>query len=608
MGNLTGRMPTKSLLKEVKENQIEGDQKTQLVDADGNALSSYGKVVVGNAKKKFRDGFSTSLIQPDTDTWDLVNPIPTRHLITQGGNSFSSGYLRISMSPFDADSEVSITTKDTFTLPFRLAFGVSMSQRVIGQEVGLEFIGVNNTTKVVETMTPVADLNLPTSVTVATTNVLPITFATAHGLHGGDRVCLQGCYDSRVNGGPLIVTVVTSTQITLPLTIATGTYNTTGGHLKWADPLSYASNGGSLLIENATATNASFVSRRNSGAFRLLNSTIGTTVATQANTSPYTDAFIAAANQEMYCSLEELNYRSYSSDSLSTTSGLGKFTQGIPDEENEYKIRIRVKNLPNLTVPIARITNAVKTASTTATITTDVNHRLTVGDYIQIYGIRDQAAASFPNLTTAVVVNSVPTPTTFTCVIGTSGTVTSSGGAVWRVNGGVTAPGVVAGSIQSISRTNNILSVVNGSTWATPLPGEYYHLWGMTGDAEQYEGAYKVLRVSTTTLELESTGADFTSITTGGVGFKRTDIRLNFVRLLDYTRLVAEIVGGRGNTTDINNAVPVSLTGGTVTTVNTVTTTSTLTNQTNLGGFSADMMTENNSYQDWGLSVRSLIV
>lgn len=51
------------------------------------------------------------------------------------------------------------------------------------------------------------------------------------------------------------------------------------------------------------------------------------------------------------------------------------------------------------------------------------------------------------------------------------------------------------------------------------------------------------------------------------------------------------------NSKNINGAVTIS--SGTITT---------LSNQTNIGGFSADMMTENTSFQDWGLSIRSLII
>ncbi|MFZ2499542.1 hypothetical protein [Methanosarcina sp.] len=247
---------------------------------------------------------------------------------------------------------------------------------------------------------------------------------------------------------------------------------------------------------------------------------------------------------------------------MTAPTNIIKRTQGIPDHTKNYKIRIRAKNLKNLTAPIARITAITKSGTTTATVTTDVAHGLSIYDYVQIYGVSDQT--NFPNLTAQTVVASIVSPTQFTIVVGATTTGTSAGGVVWRVQGSVLAPGVFPQVVQSISRTNNILSVVGNATWATPLPGEYIQLHGLNGSGAPYEGAYKVLRVNTTTLELYSPGSDFTTITCGGAVIRRTDVRLHFVRVMDYTRLITEIVGGRGNISDVNNSVPVAITGGSV--------------------------------------------
>ena len=201
---------------------------------------------------------------------------------------------------------------------------------------------------------------------------------------------------------------------------------------------------------------------------------------------------------------------------------------------------------------------------------------------MQIYGVRD--ATNFPNLTAQTVVGTVPTSTTFTVIIGTATTSSSAGGVVWQNQGSVLAPGIISTSIQNITRTSNVLTVVGNLTMATLLPGEYVQIHGLDG-AAQYEGAYKVLRVSTVTLELESVGPDFGTITTGGAVIKRTDVRLHFSRVLDYTRLVAEISGGRGNTTDINNAVPVSVAGSAQLGVTATQTTGVSTTQWSAGGW-----------------------
>lgn len=85
-----------------------------------------------------------------------------------------------------------------------------------------------------------------------------------------------------------------------------------------------------------------------------------------------------------------------------------------------------------MTRPIAKIVSAVKTGTTTATITTDIPHGLTTTNYVTIKGIRD--TTNFPALTTPTVVASTPTSTTFTIVIGGAVTATSYGGSVIMAN------------------------------------------------------------------------------------------------------------------------------------------------------------------------------
>jgi len=74
----------------------------------------------------------------------------------------------------------------------------------------------------------------------------------------------------------------------VPCTLANGTY-TAGGPVVWADAFAYVKNAVGLLHENATVTNASFNTRRNGTKTFSTNTTIATTTALQANTSPYTE-------------------------------------------------------------------------------------------------------------------------------------------------------------------------------------------------------------------------------------------------------------------------------------------------------------------------------
>jgi hypothetical protein len=545
---------------------------------------TYDKVTVGNARTKFRDGFATSgVLQPNPDTWILNEDTPGKHIINQGGDAAGSSYLRISLDPFTEGDGLSLTSKQTFAMPMRIGWGISASQRIFGQEIFCGAIAVDENGNV-PTVDPVADKPITGATASVTSNVATFTL-TGHGLKGGDRVNVFNCADHRMNVGPAIVTVVTADTFTLPITITNGSYSTVGGTVRVIDPLRGAKNGlGYLWADSTSVTTAGIVARRNGAKFRNTASTVATITATQSNTSPYTDAFNSAGNQELYMSMDETVARSYASDSNSSTNGYVKFTQGIPDEELNYALHFRVRTLQGYTKPIARVVTAAKSGTTTATITTDVPHGLLAGDYVQIYGTRDQT--NFANLATQTVIASVPTSTTFTLVWGTAVTATTVDGTVFVNQGQVAAPGVFGQAIQSISRTNGVLTVNGNTTWATPLPGEYVNIHGLTAAAAGYEGAYKVLRVSTTVLELDAPGADFTSITTGGSVIRRTDVRLHFARVMDYTRLVTEIVGGKGNTSDANGAIPVAITGSaTVPASQTTGANTTIWNAAGFGGF-----------------------
>ena len=546
---------------------------------------AYDRVTVGNARTKFRDGFASSgITQPNPDVWLLEEDVPGTHIINQGGDSAGSSYLRISLSPFIDSNGLKITSKKSFQFPMRVGFGISASQRILGQEFFAGMVATDASGAVP------ADADVPdkaiTGATISVTSNVGTVTLTNHGLKGGDRVNIFGNADKRMNVGPVVVTVVDANNFTVPITITNGSYSSVGGMVRLIDPLRNVRNGAGFLWENTTVTNASLVSRRNGAKFRTVNNTTATTTATQSNTSPYTDAFNAAGNQELYLTMDEVGYRSYTSDGTATMSGLNKFTQGVPDEELEYKIQIRARNLAGMTKPVARVVSASKSGTTTATVTTDVAHGLVAGDFVQIYGTRDQT--NFAQLSTQTVIASVPTSTTFTVVWGSAVTASTTGGVVWINHGQVAAPGVIGQSVQSVSRTNNVLTVVGNTTWSGPLPGEYVQVHGLESAASSLEGAYKVLRINGTALELESTGADVASVNTGGAVIRRTDVRLHFARVMDYTRLGVEVLGGRGNTSDINNAAPVSITGSAQLGVNATQTTgvnSTIWNSAGWGGF-----------------------
>lgn len=528
-----------------------------------------GATNVGNAYKKFRDGFA-SLAQdaaPDPAVWTGSWTNQGGSFAGRRGNAAGSAYLSISLCPITVGSEYVLESVENFRYPMRFAFGVSISQRIIGQEIEASIVGTDGS--VVEVLTPKADIAISGSISV-TTNVATVNFATPHDFVGGDRVILKGNTDSRMNVGPVSVTVISPVQITIPLSIANASY-TAGGFVQWLDPFKYAQNAVGLVWENVIATQGTFYTRRNGYNTRGVNSSITTTTATQSSTSSYSDGLNAAGRFEFKCDQEESVLTPRGQDSVAAPPSTVKWTQGIPDEEKQYKLRFRVRNNENLTVPVAKIVSATKTGTTTATIVTSTPHGLNALDQVQIYGIRD--ATSFPALIAQTAIASIVDATTFTIIIGAALTVSSTGGSVHRVNGINLAPGAVTQSIQSVARTSNVMTVIGSAAWTVVFPGDNVNIYGCDATSMGlYDGVYKVLRFSGTTLELESVGPDFGTINCGGTVLKRTDSRLHFVNQMEYTRHVVELSQQNGGF-DQSRTLPVAafINSGTVTTVTTVT-------------------------------------
>jgi hypothetical protein len=188
---------------------------------------------------------------------------------------------------------------------------------------------------------------------------------------------------------------------------------------------------------------------------------------------------------------------------------------------------------------------------------------------VQIQGVRD--ITNFPALVSTQVA-SIVSPTQFTIVLGSAVTANSAGGMVILNQASLAHVGSTALAVQSISRTNNVLSVVVNTTATGALPGEFWHLYGCDATSMGlYDGAYKVLRMTGSTYDLESIGADFGTINCGGSLFKRTDHRIHNVQMLEYTRHIVELSMQNGSATDNSRSLPVVATVTAVTTSGTPT-------------------------------------
>ena len=531
-------------------------------------LTEKGMLSVGNGVQKFRENWTQYAVgdAPNPAGWATTWTNQGTGFVRRRGDSQGATYMCLSLCPLQQNSEVTLESVANFRFPIRHAAAYSMSQRVAGIEAEVGFIGVNNTTLVSEYISPKADVAIATA--AGATSLTTFTTSTPHGLVGGDRVNIVGVVDPRFNFQHELVTILTPTTFTTVSTPGNGV-NSTGGTVKSNDPFDSAKNATSWFHNGTSATSSSsnwIMQRRNGSAFRVVGFATNTTAAT-ANAVPFSDSIAPSLKNEQLISEEEISFITSVPDATSAPTS-AKFTTLISEDDRRNKLRFRIKSAHGLTVPVARITAIAKTGTTTATVTTDVAHGLAATDYVQIYGVAD--ITNFPALTAQTLVSSIVSPTQFTVVIGTASTSSSAGGAVWKVNGAVLAPGVIPQSIQSISRTGNVLTAIGNTTWATPVVGETMHIYGCNATSMGlYDGAYRVLRVSTTTLDLESVGADFGSIACGGSVIRRSELRIHETSAIEYARLIAEFAGANGNP-DAQKSVPMNVTAGTLTTCSTV--------------------------------------
>ena len=562
------------------------DVKRRNVDMLDGTYSEVITSISQNMTNKFREAF---------ESYDPVNGSKWKEskasgdLVYVDGNAAAASYLVISKDPLTAGTETSITSIGQASLPIEAATGVSMSQRTLGQEFSLEMVDTS------APLPDVSDIEI-SSISQATTT-LTVDTVLPHGLSVGKSIGIRDCSNLLANYPALVVASVPSpTQFTATAgpggTIASQTItNPAGakGFVYFRERLGRAQNGVAQIFEQSTVTQASLYIRSEAGDALPSgtiagnhSATIGTTAAVQLVNAAYQYAFSPTTEYRLFVQADRTQWADSAVDAVAQTTSRLLRTQVCPDPSLAYKVRIRCTNNKSLTVPNAQIVSAVKTGTTTATITTDRPHGLVANDPVVVYGIRAQGATEFPNLTTATVVASVVDSVTFTIVIGTAGTITSYGGYVAKVQGGnlmsaLGANAVIAQAVQlsTLADGNRQLTVTGNTTWAGLVIGDLINLVGvradLTGATLDVDGAWKVANFATTslTLVLPYAGSmtlpvDFGPTNCGGGVIKRTDLRISFLRLFDYERERVELLARPAG--DLGAAVPVAIQGGTVTT------------------------------------------
>ena len=536
---------------------------------DGDVATGNGlPVAPANVSTEFRESFET---YDTTNVWS--QSVGSGDIVQIDGNAASASYLVISKDPLTADNETIVETRVAFTGPFETSVGLSMSQRVLGQETSIELVSTDTP------LSPVADLAI--SSMGSNTTTLYINTVNPHNLSVGQRFGIYGITsDSRMNYPSLVVSaIISSTQIyatagpggTIP-SLTVGPYNNQG-FLYVRPALGYAQEGLSEIFENASATAASCYVRSDAGDALPTGTvagahgiTVGTTAPVALASASYTYAFIPTTDYRFLLQADKAQFFDVAVDSTAQPSARANRSSVVPSLAKTYKLRFRCTNNKGLTVPTAKIVSQSKAGSTTATVTTATAHGLTTGDYVVLFGTRD--VTNFQQTGGAVQVLSTPTSTTFTVAYTTSVTATSYGGFVARVQGGnipagFGTPALVAAQTAFTAGLSNELQMTGSGNWSVSI-GDYVNVYGLrdatAGGDMGVDGVYRVVDIATTTIRLAPIGGatlpSFTSTNVGGTIIKRTDTRISYARIFQYLRERVEVL----NKSDQNSSLPVVIT------------------------------------------------
>lgn len=571
-------MPLSKWTKNIAPIDVNGQKGMMAMDREGNPVSILGSedwLVTQNFLQKFRDGFRD---YNTTDNWTEVSKW-TNDIIQTDWNAGWSSYLVISKSSLYQDTETIIETKKEFDMPIELSIGLSISQRTLAQDTHIEFV---------DTDTPEAEIqDITISAIQQATTILTVTTSTPHGLVPWKRIGIEGCPDSRLNYPSVVVaTIPTPSQFTVVAwpagnitSITAWPYNTVGMKVYFRPTMNYATNGISLAFENATATNGSIFIKSEGGDSFPSGTIAGNHTITTGSTAPVqllnlqdTFAFTSTTEYRMAIQGDRVQVTDSALDSTAEASARITRTQTIPDPSKKYKFRIRVKNQDSLPIPVAQIVSINKTSNTVSRIVLDrdISSILVAGatgSYINLYGVRDQTASFFPNITTPVAITTIVNSNTIDVAHGTLGSgATSYGWFISIANGNQAIQGVLTQVIQSATLASGLLTLVGSATWAGASIGDYVNLVSVrnivNGNALGIDGSWKIRNIATTTMILEPVGstvapADFVLTNAGGAVIKRTDVRIPFIRIFDYARQRVEVLQRPSG--DAMGGVPVSI-------------------------------------------------
>lgn len=489
--------------------------------------------------------------------------------------------LTISASTLNVGTESSIIFNNQFKPSFFSEYGISISQRVKGIT---PYICVLDTDVYTETF---QEFNI-VSLSQATTT-LTVTLANTFDGGLGYIVDIWGLADTRFNYSNLQVTSISTDKKTLTFTIQDDALLISLN----ATPVSFI--GGKLKCQSLDAFNfarikfggisnvrATMQSRFNQGLLKTSGVLNNLQYVTTGITNPLylgSTGMVELKPQTRFkIGLNEDCLRFMDSATDLTTGDINRYssTEVKPSFFKQYRNKIKLVCPRSISKPIAKIVSAVKTGTTTATITTNIPHGLTAGiSQINLFGIRD--TVNFPTTTGTPI--SIINQTQFTIIVGSATTSNSYGGLVQLIQGQTQVSGLNPIVIQSVARDiDGFITLLGSASWAGLSIGEYIDLYGCLGSVGNdllIDGVYKVNNVSTNVLILEPVknldgaytlngignqvtpnGGIITTTNCGGAVILRTSMRIHDITSVSYSKQMMQFEG-QGIKGDESVSIPI---------------------------------------------------
>jgi hypothetical protein len=498
--------------------------------------------------------------------------------------------VELSIDPLTEDKTSILSYNGTIKPPFTIDIPFSISQRTRQQFFELDAIAMLPNPVDMVTTYPSSAI---ASISQSATNIT-IVLSTATNIKVGEWFDVTGIDDSRLNICNANVASVSADRKTITCAYTGDAANSsltitaiTGMGTFYPQSIpSNIVNGIAMKFTQVNST-ACFAQKSANSNVRVSGNITNSQSATNSSTQPAINnlgngqfEIKPTTSFEMSLDKTEVRFDDYGIDSFASQS-IPRYLQNttIPEYSASYTPQLRAVTPKSVSRPIAGIVSAVKTGTTTATITTDLPHGLIAGkSVVDIYGCRDQTNFVATNgLTVASVINS----TSFTVVFGTAVTATTYGGMISINNNSLYIIGRSTQAIQSISiDSDGVLSVVGNTTWTVVTVGEYVNLYGvhadLTGADMGLDGAYVLIDLWGSTIKLKAVtnidgtrtknglGVDVTpalpvtaSTNCGGAVMMRTTGRIHDLRMEERKYDAVKLWGQGEARTDL--AIPVTV-------------------------------------------------